>query len=263
MLTRAALKNTGWYTTRMRVTGTFLLLIAAAAIAQSPEPAELDPRLAVHTLVREDLFAGFLANDMERFTRGEKNLQILLSQRPQARPEILALQGSAAVYRAVLAHEAKQEEEYARQYARAQGFLSEAGSAGPGDPAVAAITGGTFVFFADRLPEKHRAAAWSQAYDTYRVLWKVQGGIVEKLPVHLKGELLAGLAQTAERTGRKPETTEYLEKILTLLPGTRYESIARQWKADAATAANTNLACQTCHEPGRLAVRRAALPARR
>jgi hypothetical protein len=41
--------------------------------------------------------------------------------------------------------------------------------------------------FADRLPEKHRAAAWSQAYDNYSKLWKQQGPEIEKLPIHQKG----------------------------------------------------------------------------
>jgi hypothetical protein len=50
------------------------------------------------------------------------------------------------------------------------GFASAAKlySGGAGVPAIA---GGTMAQFADRLPEKHRAAAWAQAYDNYTLLW--------------------------------------------------------------------------------------------
>ena len=38
--------------------------------------------------------------------------------------------------------------------------------------------------------------------------------MAEKMPVHLKGEMLGGLAQSALRTGRKEEANQYLDKIL-------------------------------------------------
>ena len=52
-----------------------MLLAAAlvsAVLAQAPAPPLADTRLSIHTLVREDIFAGFLNDDMERLTRGEK-----------------------------------------------------------------------------------------------------------------------------------------------------------------------------------------------
>src|SRR5262245_58045803 len=100
----------------------FLLSVIGVACAAN---SGLDPRLTVHTLVREDMFAGFLANDMERFSRGEKNLELLLEERPQSRPEILAWQGGAALYRAVLAHEQQRADEFQQHYQRALGLFAE------------------------------------------------------------------------------------------------------------------------------------------
>src|SRR2546421_12391661 len=40
----------------------------------------------------------------------------------------------------------------------------------------------------------------------YQLLWKSQAAGIEKLPVHMRGELLAGLATTAQRTGRVEES---------------------------------------------------------
>jgi len=43
-----------------------LAVFVTVAAAQSPEPPISDTRLSIHTLVREDIFAGFLTNNTER-----------------------------------------------------------------------------------------------------------------------------------------------------------------------------------------------------
>jgi hypothetical protein len=230
---------------------TFGILLAA--------PASFDPRLNVHTLVREDIFAGLLGNDMEQFARGEKTLEILLAERPDDRSSILAWQGSAATYRAVRAYEEKHNDDFARYYRRGCDLFAEAARLGPDNPGVSAVTGGSYVVLGDRLPPEHRAEAWGKAYDAYRNLWRLQSAAVEKLPLHMKGELLAGLAQTAERTGHKEETALYIDKMITLVANSPYETRAKKWKENPKLAARTSVACQTCHEPGRLAARKAAL----
>jgi hypothetical protein len=83
--------------------------------------------------------------------------------------------------------------------------------------------------------------------------------MIEKLPVHHKGEVLAGLTQSAQRTGRTEEVAQNLDKMLTVLAGTPYEAMAKQWKSDPASAATTNLTCKNCHNPGRLSNRLEAL----
>ncbi len=234
-----------------------LLVVAfvAVAAAQSLDPPLSDSRLTVHTLVREDIFAGFLMDDMERFSRGEKNIQLLLEKRPAAKPDLLAWKGGAALYRAVRAHENNRSEEFQKYYRAALDLFSQARQLQPEGDGAAAITGGSYVIFADRLPKENRAAAWSQAYDAYQVLWKHQASAVEKLPVHIRGELLGGLAQSAQRTGRTQEAEQYLDKILTLLRGTPYEPVAKKWKANPEAAASASITCMTCHESGRLAAR--------
>src|SRR5262245_8533192 len=177
------------------------VLLVTVAMAQSPEPPISDSRLAVHTLVREDIFAGFLANDMTRFGRGEKNIQLLLEKRPTARSSLLAWSAAATLYRAILAYENNRKDEFQRQYEKALDLYAQAYLANPEDGGVAAVTGGSFVVFADRLPKEYQAAAWNKAYENYRALWKQQAPIIDKLPLHLRGELLGGLAQSAQRTG--------------------------------------------------------------
>lgn len=236
-----------------------VFVITVAAAAQSPEPPVSESRLTVHTLLREDVFAGFMANDMVRFARAERNIDQLLRDRPDQRGNLLAWRGLTSLHRAVLAHEAGKAGEFQRYFQAARDVFAEAAQQTAGNDGVAAITGGSFSVFADRLPEPHGAAAWSQAYAAYSILWKQQGAAVDKLPVHHRGELLAGLTQSAQRTGRTEESAQHLERMLTHLQGTAYEAMARQWKADPAAAARTNLTCKNCHNPGRLASQLAAL----
>jgi hypothetical protein len=245
----------------MRISKSLLLsfVVGTAVAAQAPEPPLSDTRLTVHTLVREDLFAGFLSNDLTRFSRGEKNIETLLAQRPDQRANLLAWQGGASLYRAVRAHEAGDSKEFERLYQSARDAFAEATQLQAGNDGVHAIVGGTYSLFADRLPSAHRPAAWTQAYDAYSLLWKGQAQIIEKLPVHHRGEVLGGLTQAAQRTGRTEEMNQHLDRMLTMLQGTPYEATAKQWKSDPTVAASTSLTCKNCHTPGRLGPRLAEL----
>ena len=91
-------------------------------------------------------------------------------------------------------------------------------------------------------------------------MWKQQGAGIEQLPLHFKGEVLSGMAMSAQRTGRAEESAQFVDKMLTLLPGTPFEKTARRWKDDPASAATTNLTCKNCHAAGRLSAKIAALP---
>jgi hypothetical protein len=242
------------------MTRTLLILSLFAAVsttlpAQAPEPPLADTRLTVHTLLREDIFAGFLQSDLTRLARAEKNIEQLLASRPGERASLLAWQGGAVLTRAVLASEARQPDQFQRHYARAQELFTDAARLGPDNLGVFAITGGTLVVLADRLPEGQRAAGWEQAHAAYQQLWKMQGTIIEKLPLHHKGEVLAGLAQSAQRTGRLEELNTHLDRIVTLLPETAYARRAQQWKDDPAARTQAKLTCQTCHAPGMLVAR--------
>lgn len=234
--------------------------MASTVPAQAPEPPLADTRLTVHTLLREDIFAGFLQNDLARLTRAEKNAELLLASRPNDRASILAWQGSAQLTRAAQANEAKNPEEFRQHYRQAIELFAEARKLGPAIVGVFAINGGSQLMLADRLPEKERAAGWEEAYAAYQQLWKMQGEGIEKLPLHHKGEVLTGLAQTTQRTGRDAELGPQLERILTLLPNTAYAKTAQQWKDDPASRAQSKLACQTCHGPGTLVARLAEVP---
>src|SRR6478672_2961851 len=150
---------------RAIVLSCLVLGLAGDTFGQSPDPPLSDTRLPVATLVREDVFAGWRENDMERYARGEKNIDLLLEQRPRDKAELLAWKGGTKLYRALLALEAGNDEEFERLYQSALDLFAEAKQIAPKHPAVAAIVGGSYVLFGDRLPEKYRKVAFSDGYD--------------------------------------------------------------------------------------------------
>lgn len=237
----------------------FAIAITSTVPAQAPEPPLAETRLTVHTLLREDVFAGFLQNDLARLARAEKNIDLLLASRPDERASILAWQAGTELTRAAQANDAKQPDQFRQHYRRALELFAEARKLGPTNVGVFAINGGSQLMLADRLPEKERAASWEEAYAAYQQLWKMQGEAIDKLPLHHKGEVLTGLAQSTQRTGREAELAPQLDRILTLLPNTAYAKMAQQWKDNPASRAQSKLACQTCHGPGTLVARLAEI----
>jgi tetratricopeptide (TPR) repeat protein len=236
-------------------------LCCAAAVAQSPTAPQFDPRLSPNAIIREDIFAGFLVNDLERLARGEKNLEVLLAERPQSKAPLLAWKAGIALTRAAHAHEAGRKADFEREYRKATSLFEEAAQAGPKDFGVIAITGGSYSQIADRLPEPQRTAGWKTAYQAYHAMLAAQKDQVDQLPLHLKGELLGGLALTAQRTGKGDEAGPYLERIVKTMPGTAYATAAQRWIERPETRAKSSVACHSCHEPGRLEARKAALAA--
>ena len=75
----------------MRPLNTALLvfIVVGVAAAQSADPLLLDTRLTVHTLVREDIFAGWRTNTLDRLSKAEQNIEILLKERPDQRANLL------------------------------------------------------------------------------------------------------------------------------------------------------------------------------
>src|SRR5262245_45979691 len=127
----------------MRLTGMLAILaVSLAAGAHSGELPLSDTRLSVHTLVREDLFAGILEGDMSRLGRGERSIEILLKQRPAEKPALLVWKAGAILYRGVLALEENRRAEFDEKYAQAIDLLAEAKKLGPEDQGVDAASGG-------------------------------------------------------------------------------------------------------------------------
>ncbi len=229
------------------------LIVSGLCFAQQDRPE----KLSIHTWVREDIFAGFMANDLDRFDKGIAKLDRELAANPNNAPAI-AWRGGGELYRAVRAHEAGDSAEFQTRYNKANEMFTRAYAIAPQDGGVLAVTGGSYVLFADRLPAAMTAEAWKLTNTRYTELADSQAQVLDKLPLHLRGEVLAGVAMSAQRTGDTTRANTWLARIVKDLPGTPYEARAQKWLEKPELAAKTSLACQTCHDPGRLENRLAA-----
>lgn len=220
-----------------------MLVLGACALCGQTKPEGLP----ISTWVREDLFAGFLANDMQRLERGVKKLDSFLAGQP-SNSIALAWRGGVSLYRAVRAHEGGDQAGFDTHYAAA---LKDFRDAKP-NPGTFAIEGGSFTVLGDRLPQEQKPYAHERAYTQYKALEAAQAKFFENLPLHFRGEVLAGIAQAAQRLGRTGEAQAYMQKVVSTLPGSIYERRVRLWMQKPEAASKTQFACQTCHEEGRL-----------
>ena len=228
----------------------FVLCLCGFALGDSKPPG-----VRTSTWVREDLFAGFMVNDMSRFDQGLGKLEAVLAAEPDA-PDAIAWRVAARLFLAVRAYEATGKlEEFESLYARARQDYDRAGelALNPGQKeAVAAIASGSYTLFSDRLPEPYRQDGWAKARENLLALRELQKDFFDRLPLHMRGEVLAGLAQAAQRLGESAEASSRLRELIDALPDSPYAARARRWREKPEIAARTSLTCQTRHEPGRL-----------
>ena len=192
----------------MRVFKGVLLAFAvvATASAQSPEPPIAETRLTVHTLLREDIFAGFFDNNIGARGAGgtEHRAAAGAASHREAATCWRGRAGSACSARC-RAHEAGNADGVREALQRrARGFRGRAKETS-GSDGVAAIIGGSYAFFGDRLPQEHRAAAWAQAYDSYVAAVEAAGRAGREDAAALQGRAAVrdGAVGAADRPRRR------------------------------------------------------------
>lgn len=229
-----------------RLLGIVLFALPVLAAERKPDNIPTD------VWVREDLFAGYLVNDMERLARGEAKAADVLAANPN---DVSAASWglSAAFYRAILAYEAGGRAEFDGKYRKVIADFEKLHGDHPESVAVLAIYGGMISTLGHRLPTDLQPEANRRAAELFLKLEQVQKAFFDKMPVHHRGEVLSGVAQGAARSGQMELARKYLTRIVETLPGTPYAPLARRMLDDPALTRTMKVACNTCHEPNRLA----------
>ena len=224
---------------------------------------EMPKNIRVSTWVREDIFAGILDGDMARHAIGVKKLDRLLAANPKA-ADVLSWQGGNALLFAVRAYEARNMATFDAEYARALDLFAQAAALAKQIPAYAegihAITGGSLTVFGDRLPPKYQREAWLSVRENYSALRELQKARFDRLPVHFRGEVMAGLAQAAQRLGETEKAVTLTQELVAAFPGTPYAVFGKRWLDKPETMAKSKIACVSCHDAGRLQAVLAAAP---
>lgn len=233
--------------------------LASATFAQAPaagaDGLDKPKGIPISTWVREDLFAGYLDNDITRFERGMRKVDRILAANPQA-ADAYAWRGSGRMYLAVRDLEAGDTAGFEKRYAEAKADFARVEEVVKRIPqygiALDAIGGGSYTLFAGRMPEADRAEAWRKALGYYTSLKARHGSDFDKLPAHFKGEVLAGIATATARTGNSEQAMTLAREIVQSMPGTPYAVFAGRWVTKPETMATTKITCVSCHDAGRL-----------
>ena len=222
--------------------------------------AELPPKgITVSQWLREDYFSAYLGNDMAGFAKGEAKAKELLEANADNN-EARGWWASGKLYLAARAYQAGRAGEGDALFAAARQESQRA--LARKDGAAVRTLGASFILLADRLPADKREALYREGRSLFAIVRQQEDAMLDKMPLHFKGEVLAAQAQAAMRLGLREEATKYLNEIVAKLPDTHYSQIAEKWLADPASAAKTQLVCQSCHEPNRLANRLKAIAAK-
>jgi tetratricopeptide (TPR) repeat protein len=227
----------------------FLALLPAVLAlchAQAPKPT-------FYTMVREDTFAGYIGGDMARFERGMKYTDQVLADNPQ-NADALVWKGGGQVFLATRLYAQDLNAKADILYEGGLALMEQALANAPGNAGVQASYGGVLAYLAPRLPEGlRRKAALEKARAMYERLYKAQEQVLDRMPVHFRGETLAGLAETNLKLGNMEQARVYLKRISATLPNTSYAKTAELWLAHPESVdANEQIVCGTCHEAGRL-----------
>lgn len=224
-----------------------MMMVAVSLLAQAPSNW-----LTLNWLVREDIFAGLLENDRARLAKGVETLERVGKYYPEF--EVVAWKYSIEAIEAVWAHESQDEIGFRRHYGLALTYLNQLRKLTANGPKhlPEIFEGAVLGVLADRMPEGMRKGAWERAYLAYSKLDELQAAEFEKLPMHMKGESLAGLAVTASRTGREAEVMKALTRIQEGMPKTPYAMVAKKWAEEPESRGKVKLMCISCHEPNRL-----------
>jgi tetratricopeptide (TPR) repeat protein len=223
-------------------------LLAAAAFAYGQKPQGL----SVYTWSREDIFAGLIGGNYQQLNTGMTKLEEILKQSPKD-PDALAMKAAGLSALAVRDLDKGDMTGFDRQYDEAIRLLDMAYELNAQGIGVNAVYGGTALYNYGKLPEKRRTHALQMARRSYNFLYKAQEQGLDKLPLHLKGEVLAGIAESEFRAGNIPQAQVYLKRIVETLPDTAYARRAQQWLANPdSVTPSSRLVCQSCHDDGRL-----------
>jgi tetratricopeptide (TPR) repeat protein len=204
--------------------------------------------MTVHTWVREDLFAGYMVDDLDRWKKGVAKLNEILKAEPD-NPDALGWHADNLVYQASRAYAAGDKEQAEKLWQEAMATAKRALSQGPNSGGALRTIGAGLVYFSDRLPEPRRTEAIQQGRKLFLTVQQQEKGMADQMPLHQRGEVLAALAQSADRLGLKAERDEALATIVQKMPGSVYARRAQAWMNGNTGSA---LVCQTCHEEGRL-----------
>jgi hypothetical protein len=211
-----------------------LLVVAPVVLAQppaAPPPASTptgEKAARFDYLVRADFFAG-MRGDRARFERAMRLCEETLAREPR-HAEAMVWYGSGLL---VLAGQSFRSGDAARGrelWERGLGTMADAVALAPDRVAVLIPRGATLLLAARQIPPG--AVVGDTGLEQRPALEKalaLQTPYFERLSLHARGELLAGLVEGWHQLGRDETARAYLERMVAELDGSGYQARAKAW----------------------------------
>ena len=159
---------------RVSLVPSFILGVVSGQPPENAAPA---------TTVREDLFAGILADDMESLNARMNKLESVLKENSNSAGSI-AWRGAGELTLAVHAHETGKPDSFNTWYEAAVRSFADAERLAPKNVGVYDVSGAAWGTLGDRLPAPLRAAAYETAYRSWQTALTLSK---DRLATHLMG----------------------------------------------------------------------------
>jgi hypothetical protein len=231
--------------------GIFTLLLAVSGVlAQSPSAPEPpaatagDRATRFDYLVRADFFAG-MRGDRARFERAMKLCEETLAREPR-HAEAMVWYGSGQLVLAGQSFQAGDRAKGRELWERGLRTMAEAVALAPDRIGVLIPRGATLLVAARQIPPGADSQALLQTgVADYEKALAIQAPYFERLSLHARGELLAGLAEGWHQLGRDDTARVYLERMVAELDGSGYQARAKSWLESGPPLGR--FACASCH----------------
>ena len=216
-----------------------LMTLSAAALAPALFAARFDEK------VRNDFFAGF-AGDRAALERGMRVSGEMIAQDPNGSAEALAWHGGGLMFQAGQKFQQGDVAAGGELWGKASAEMEKAGALAPDSPAVLVPRAAVWFAASRTAPPQMSKPILEKAVADYEHVHDLQKDFFETLSVHMRGELLFGLADGYARLGNDEKARMYFTKLSAIGPETGHKEQAAKFLAGEKYAI-TGTGCHGCH----------------
>jgi len=195
-------------------------------------------------LVREDMFQGF-NGDSALLQKALRLCADTLRANPN-HAEALVWHGTAIWFLSGQAFQKRDYEHGMALYDSAMTEMDRAVELDPDDIAVRIPRGAAILAAAPYTPEPNRTILLKKGLVDYERTFTLQKRYFSTLPLHSRGELLGGIADTYRRLGEDQKARKYFTLITKDLKGSEYAKRASDWLKQKDMAESNTLKPATC-----------------
>ena len=216
-----------------------VITLSAAALAQTLGAGRIDEK------VRNDFFAGF-AGDNPALERGMRLSGDAIALDPNGSAEALAWHGGGLLFLAGLKFQQGDIAAGGELWGKGSAEMEKAGVMEPDNPAVLIPRAAVWFAASRTAPPQMSKPILAKAIADYEHVYDLQKSYFDSLSVHMRGELLFGLADGHARNGNDAKARIYFEKLAAAGPATGHLEQAKLY-LNGEKYTVEGIGCHGCH----------------